>query len=110
AQQRELGHRLALRVGELSRARAVEALRSDQLAQVLARAAQILDLLVRCWTALVEDLEHLVLLRFGQAERAQLHRMAAASTHATHAAAGHRLRRGGRDGVGCEPEREAARE
>src|SRR5260221_13842730 len=71
AQQRELGHRLTLRVGKLARAGAVEALGGDQLAELQARAAQLLDLLVYRRAAVVENLEHLVLLRLAQAERAQ---------------------------------------
>src|SRR5260221_10228104 len=62
AQQLELLHRLALRVGELPRAGAVEALGADQLAELPARAAQLLDLLAYPLAPVVENLLHLVLL------------------------------------------------
>src|SRR5260221_693628 len=85
-----------------ARAGAVEALGADQLAELQARAAQLLDLLVYRRAAVVENLEHLVLLRFAQAERAQLHRV----TASFHATLFHRLRQCQRG----EAEREAAGE
>jgi hypothetical protein len=95
AHQHHFTQRLRLRIRELAGACAIVARRERGLAQLLARAARDFHLLTHRRRLVVENLEDLIALGFGQIEPAQQalrSALAMAAGHLGMRAIGHRLR------------------